>query len=247
MTYSAFAGAGLLLAVFAARFVPADDATPPPVALRVRAAALFGGIAGAYGAELPARLLGLSASGEHGTWLGRTVLGGLLFGWLAVELAKRSLGYRVATGDRFALPLAIGLAIGRLGCVVAGCCAGVHVDRRSLAGRVGLVVHGEARFPAALAEAYFHAIAAMVLVAVHRSGRLRGARLAAYLTAYAALRFALETVREAPRIGGLVTYYQLLAIALFALAASTLVARLRRTDVDAAGAPGVASAGSPIS
>ncbi len=54
-------------------------------------------------------------------WLGaKTIIGGLLGGWIGVEVAKRFLGIRRNTGDAFVLPLAIGIAIGRVGCFLTG-------------------------------------------------------------------------------------------------------------------------------
>jgi len=41
-------------------------------------------------------------------------------GWIAVEWIKRRLGVTVSTGDLFAIPLALGIAIGRVGCFLAG-------------------------------------------------------------------------------------------------------------------------------
>src|SRR3954467_7460333 len=44
---------------------------------------------------------------------GKTIVGGLLGGWIAVELVKKRLGVRRATGDLFVFPLVVGIAIGR--------------------------------------------------------------------------------------------------------------------------------------
>src|SRR5579864_7038508 len=43
---------------------------------------------------------------------GKTIIGGLLGGLIAVELTKHALGERRSTGDLFAAPLAFGIAIG---------------------------------------------------------------------------------------------------------------------------------------
>ena len=81
--------------------------------------------------------------------------------------------------------------------------------------------HGVARFPAQLAEAAFHATAAVVLLIAARRGWLRGRRIAAYLALYAVVRFLLEFVRANPPVAFGLTYYQFLALALFALAGGT--------------------------
>lgn len=61
------------------------------------------------------------AAQPAGAWLaGKTVVGGLLGGWLGVEVAKRAIGWRPSTGDRFVVPFAVALIIGRLGCQWSG-------------------------------------------------------------------------------------------------------------------------------
>ncbi|WP_439372277.1 prolipoprotein diacylglyceryl transferase family protein [Bradyrhizobium sp. DASA03120] len=74
-----------------------------------------------FGAGLGAYLFGsanLWLSGQSG--IARSVEGALAGGIVAVELYKWTAGIRLRTGARFALPLALGIAIGRLGCYFAG-------------------------------------------------------------------------------------------------------------------------------
>jgi phosphatidylglycerol---prolipoprotein diacylglyceryl transferase len=51
---------------------------------------------------------------------GKSIVGGLVGGWIAVEWIKRRLGITVSTGDLFAVPLALGIAVERVGCFMAG-------------------------------------------------------------------------------------------------------------------------------
>jgi len=51
---------------------------------------------------------------------GKTIVGALIGGLFAVELAKQYLGIKRRTGDLFAVPLSIGIAIGRIGCFLTG-------------------------------------------------------------------------------------------------------------------------------
>ena len=51
---------------------------------------------------------------------GKSIVGGLVGGLLAVEWTKRRLGVTRRTGDLFAVPLAVGIAIGRIGCFLTG-------------------------------------------------------------------------------------------------------------------------------
>ncbi len=74
-----------------------------------------------FGAGLGAYLFGslnLWFSGLPG--IARSVEGALVGGTVAIELYKYRNGISIRTGARFALPLAIGIAIGRVGCFFAG-------------------------------------------------------------------------------------------------------------------------------
>jgi phosphatidylglycerol:prolipoprotein diacylglycerol transferase len=51
---------------------------------------------------------------------GKTIVGALIFGLISVELIKRYIGLRQSTGDLYAIPLALGIAIGRIGCFLTG-------------------------------------------------------------------------------------------------------------------------------
>jgi len=59
---------------------------------------------------------------------GKTVLGGIAGGFLGVEIAKKKIGYPHSTGDAFALAIPLGHAIGRVGCLLGGCCYGIVCD-----------------------------------------------------------------------------------------------------------------------
>jgi prolipoprotein diacylglyceryltransferase len=74
-----------------------------------------------FGAGIGAVVFGtanLWLSGQSG--VARSIEGAIAGGILAVELYKRSAGITARTGARFALPLAIGVAVGRIGCYLAG-------------------------------------------------------------------------------------------------------------------------------
>jgi phosphatidylglycerol---prolipoprotein diacylglyceryl transferase len=51
---------------------------------------------------------------------GKTIVGALVFGLLFVELMKRYIGLRQSAGDLYAIPLALGIAVGRIGCFLTG-------------------------------------------------------------------------------------------------------------------------------
>lgn len=59
---------------------------------------------------------------------GRTIVGGILGGWVGVEIAKRRLGIKQSTGPLWALALPAGESLGRIGCWFHGCCHGRPSD-----------------------------------------------------------------------------------------------------------------------
>ena len=86
------------------------------------AAATMGAMVGSkllYWCEVPALTL---AHWPESAYLmgGKTIVGALIGGLFAVELAKQLLGIKQRTGDLFAVPLCLGIAIGRVGCFLTG-------------------------------------------------------------------------------------------------------------------------------
>lgn len=229
--YPLWVAAGIgLAALVAARQAPtpgldADQRT------RLSMVAVVGAVVGAYLLQLPADLCGWNAPSPVPTprdvmpMGGRTVLGGLLGGWLAVDLAKVFFRISAPSGDGFALPLAIALACGRLGCASAGCCAGQTCDPHWWAWHDAA---GQPRLPIQIIEALFHASMAVWLWQAGRRQWMRGRRLAIYLTCYAVVRFTLEFVREHPPVLLGLSWYQWLAVGLGLLAGVTW---WRRTPV----------------
>src|SRR4051812_2815563 len=98
------------------------DTIDVPLRWSVVAAAFVGGALGSkilYWAEDPAAT---AAHWRDPIYLmgGKTIIGGLLGGWIAVELMKKYVGIAESTGDLFAVPLAVGIAVGRIGCFLSG-------------------------------------------------------------------------------------------------------------------------------
>ena len=130
-------------------------------------------------------------------WLaGKSIVGALLFGFVTVELVKRLHGIRRITGDFFAVVVPLGIAIGRVGCIVNGCCA------------------GRGGWPAASIELAFNAAFAALAFALRDGMRLRGQWFHLYLISYGLFRFAHDFVRDTPRCCLGVSGYQLWALAL---------------------------------
>jgi phosphatidylglycerol:prolipoprotein diacylglycerol transferase len=181
----------------------------------------LGGLCGAF---LGAKLVYLLAEGwlhygREDFWrqlaTGKTIVGALLGGYAGVELGKRFVGYHAVTGDWFALIAPVGIIVGRLGCLLHGCCPGNECPPAWYA----LTDHaGATRWPAVPVEIAFNALFALGLVVVLRPRRLlRGQHFHLYLIAYGLFRFAHESVRATPKVFGPMSGYQVAALALVIL------------------------------
>jgi phosphatidylglycerol---prolipoprotein diacylglyceryl transferase len=167
----------------------------------VIAAAAVGALLGAYGLALAQHPFGPAA--PHVALAerlrGKTIVGGLLGGMLAVELAKLAIGERRRTGDLFVLPLCVGIAVGRVGCFLAG--LDDHTFGLATTLPWGLDLgDGVPRHPVTLYETLALAlIAAWTLHARGRVGLREGDRFRGFLTLYLAFRLGLDLLKPAPR------------------------------------------------
>jgi phosphatidylglycerol---prolipoprotein diacylglyceryl transferase len=148
---------------------------------------------------------------------GRTIIGGVLAGWLAVEIAKWRLGIRRSTGDLFALALPAGEAVGRIGCFFNGCCFGV---RSQVAWAV--YQHGAWRHPAQLYSALVAAAIFGTLYIVRDRMPHEGDLFRLYLVLYGASRFGLEFLRERKIVFGGLSLAQWVCLELAIVAALVL-------------------------
>ena len=166
-------------------------------------------VATILGAAIGSKVLGwledpaYLAHGFAAIWPGgKTIVGGLLGGTIAVEFEKRRLGIVARTGDLFAIPITIGIAIGRIGCFFGG------IDDHTYGSptRVPWAVDfgdGTPRHPTQLYEIVFLLILAGVL------NRLRKLRLASgdlyriFLFSYLFWRFAIDFLKPEPVFAGL--------------------------------------------
>jgi len=129
---------------------------------------------------------------------GKTIVGGLVGAYLAVELCKWIYSIRVKTGDTFAVPIAVGIAIGRIGCFVAGCCYGKSTDA-PWGVRFALADGGlSPRHPMQLYEAFFHASMAACMLLLLNQGVWRGQLVKFYIMAYLGFRWITEFLRPEP-------------------------------------------------
>ncbi len=131
---------------------------------------------------------------------GKTVVGGLLGGWLGVEIAKRFGGIYRRTGDLFVLPLCVGIAVGRVGCLVAGLADDTYGKPTSLPWSVDFG-DGIGRHPV---QAYEIVFLMLMGVLLERNRKLpEGVRFRIFVASYLAWRVVIDFLKPQPLIYGL--------------------------------------------
>lgn len=174
-------------------------------------------VGGTLGAKVPFALGSPSGIFTTDAWIGdgKTVVAGMIGGYLAVEITKLALEIHFKTGDTFALPLALALAVGRWGCFVNGCCYGMPTD---VPWGVEFDVSGVPTrcHPTQIYESAFHLFMVGILVLLLRHDLLRGHHLQLFLIAYGLFRFLTEFIRPEPAWWLGLTLYQWLALLLAA-------------------------------
>jgi phosphatidylglycerol:prolipoprotein diacylglycerol transferase len=141
--------------------------------------------------------------------VGKTVLGGILGGYVGVEIAKRFVRYDGVTGDLFAQMVPLSIALGRLGCITNRCCPG-----KELPPAWYTVTHadGSVHWPASEVELLFNLTAADVFAVLRRGRILAGQHFHLYMIAYGTFRFAHEWMRHETLLIRSWTGYQLLSL-----------------------------------
>jgi prolipoprotein diacylglyceryltransferase len=133
-------------------------------------------------------------------WLaGKTIVGGLLGGWVGVEIAKWFLGVRGSTGDLFVFPLILGMSLGRVGCFLTGLEDRTYGVATSLPWGVDFG-DGVKRHPTQLYEVAFLLALGVILMARWRRGGWESGRMFRwFILAYLGWRLAVEFLKPVHR------------------------------------------------
>jgi phosphatidylglycerol:prolipoprotein diacylglycerol transferase len=153
--------------------------------------------AAAVGALIGSRTLGVVV-----TTGGKTIVGGLLGGWAGVEFAKLVMRIKGRTGDLFAIPLCIGIAVGRLGCFFAGLADDTYGTPTSLPWGVDFG-DGVRRHPTQLYEVLFLTLLVAVLWRMRHRPHAEGQLFRIFMAAYLTWRLAIDFLKPQPMIAGM--------------------------------------------
>ena len=138
---------------------------------------------------------------------GKSLIGALAGGYLAIALAKRAFGYTRSTGDAYAFAIPVATAIGRIGCFLSELPLGTPT---TLPWGISVSPVQAALFPACpgcdvpmhptmLYEILFNLLAATAVWRYRRRVPANGDALKLYLLAAGCFRFLVEFIRTSPR------------------------------------------------
>jgi prolipoprotein diacylglyceryltransferase len=205
-------------------------------------------LAALFGAGIGARLITiwerpevLSAAGTLPLTLaiersGKSIIGALAGGYLAIALAKRGFGYGRSTGDAYALAIPVATIVGRIGCFLSELPLGTPTSlpwgmsvAPSAAARFAVCPGcGGAMHPSMLYEIAFNAVAALAILRFRRRVPVPGETLKLYLLSAALFRFGVEFVRANPPQAMGLTGPQWVLIPLLGLLVLHIARQLRR-------------------
>ncbi len=179
----------------------------------------------------PGYFLALAIGAVTGAWLlgssnslrsalitpSHSIAGALAGGIVGVEIWKWKNGIRRSTGGIFVLPICIGIALGRMGCLFAGLPDYTYGTPTSLPWAVDLG-DGIGRHPVELYESMSMALFAVIYI----HARLRQAEWAGHhafhvmIVVYAVQRFMWEFMKPYPTVIGPLNVFHLLMMGLIA-------------------------------
>jgi len=239
-TYGVLVALGFLAAVFTGRWLGRQRGIPDAFMLDLGAVCIAAGL---IGARFLYVLLNWPYFQEHPLHVFKIWEGGLVFygGFILAALAAAWWTRRAKlpigdVADVSAPAVALGQAIGRLGCLMAGCCYGkptacawaVTFQHSDALAPLGIALH-----PTQAYEAFGNLIlGAGLIVWMLKWKPIRGTVFWAYLLGYGVLRYSVETFRGDDRgvvLAGLQPS-QWIAVAAILIAATMLVIRYATSD-----------------
>jgi prolipoprotein diacylglyceryltransferase len=128
-------------------------------------------------------------------WTNNTIVGGLAFGLIGVEWAKKIVGHKESTGDMIVFPLILAMIIGRIGCFLTG----IHEETYGIPTDSFFGMHlGDQylRHPVALYEIAFLIVLWIVLKIIKNKNKFpSGFIFQLFMICYFSFRFMLDFIK----------------------------------------------------
>jgi phosphatidylglycerol:prolipoprotein diacylglycerol transferase len=176
---------------------------------------------------------------------GKTIVGALIGGLIAVELTKLRLGITRRTGDLFALPLCFGIAIGRIGCFLTG--PEDHTSGTPTALPWGVNFgDGIARHPTQLYEIFFALVLAAFLWRIANRPHLEGDLFKAFMAGYFGFRLFVDFLKPDVRVFARLSSIQWACLLMLVYYSRDIVRWFARSERIATGVGGTSVQPSPL-
>lgn len=124
----------------------------------------------------------------------KTIAGGLLGGLFGVELIKKLIGVKTASGDVYVIPIIVALFIGRIGCFLMGIEEPVYGIETSFFMGMDLG-DGLKRHPVALYEMIYMVLLLGLFISIRKKEMLNGDRFKLFMVLYFLFRFLTEFIK----------------------------------------------------
>ncbi len=206
-TYGLLLAVGFFLALGLASRLARKDGLSMEAITDLAMTVLIAGVAGAkrlmvvvdlVNGRPAAEVFSLATLRAGGAIHGGVIAGAAAFFW---RMRRNHLPY-AATMDALVAPLALGQAIGRLGCFSAGCCYGTACDRPwavtftdPAAYRFSETPLFKALHPVQLYDFSMHLVLLAVLLVLHAKRKVKGSVFGAYFVLEGIVRMTVETWR----------------------------------------------------
>jgi len=124
----------------------------------------------------------------------KTVAGGFLGGLFGVELIKKIIGVKIASGDIYVIPIIVALFIGRMGCFSMGIAEPTYgVETSSIFGMD--LGDGKLRHPVMLYEMAFMVMLFILFQLLKNKNMENGDRFKLFMLLYFLYRFLVEFIK----------------------------------------------------
>ncbi|MCZ8197018.1 MAG: prolipoprotein diacylglyceryl transferase [Flavobacterium sp.] len=129
------------------------------------------------------------------TWLtfyqNKTVAGGFLGGLFGVEIIKKIIGVKIASGDIYVIPIIVALFIGRIGCFSMGIAEATYGIETTFFTGMNLG-DGKLRHPVALYEMIYMVLLFFLFRRIKNMDFVNGDRFKLFMVLYFLYRFSVE-------------------------------------------------------
>ncbi|MDR7372267.1 prolipoprotein diacylglyceryl transferase family protein [Flavobacterium aquidurense] len=169
-----------------------------PISDTNRLIIMIGAMIGALIGSRFIALLETPSAITHQTFLtlyqNKTVAGGFLGGLFGVELIKKVIGVKIASGDLYVIPLITALFIGRIGCFSMGIAEPTYGIETTFFTGMNLG-DGLKRHPVSLYEMLFMILLFVLFQSIKNKSLINGDRFKLFMVLYFLFRFLVEFLK----------------------------------------------------